>query len=213
MPDRTLQLTRRRVLGGLLTIGAGSAAAGAGTMAYFSDTESSTSNSVESGTLDLTIDGGNSTVTFFTETSIAPGDSGQATLPVGNAGSLTGYVDVSVADLRNYENAIVGNESSADSTGGDPGQGNGELQDNLEVNAYFLNGGGGNEVYLGANQYETIGTAFATGTDYDVSHQISGGGSDTFVIDWQLPSGTGREAQSDSVELDLTFELGQNTGQ
>ena len=83
-------LTRRRVLGGLATVGAGSAAAGAGTMAYFSDSESSADNQVTAGTLDLTVDGGDADVSFFTETNVAPGDTGQATLPLSNVGSLTG---------------------------------------------------------------------------------------------------------------------------
>ncbi len=64
----TLQLTRRRALGALLTIGAGSAAAGAGTFALFSDTEESTGNSITAGTLDLGETSGES----FTISNIRP---------------------------------------------------------------------------------------------------------------------------------------------
>lgn len=182
-------------------------------MAYFSDTESSSGNDVTAGTLDLTIDGGNQTVSFFTETNLVPGDTGQATLPVSNAGTLGGYLDVSVAALTNYENGQPGNESSKDDTGGDPGQGNGELQDHLEVDAYFLNSSTGTETHLWSTGLEVIGTKFSTGTDYDVDYALPSGASRTFVIDWELPSDTTREAQSDSIDLELTFELGQEPGQ
>lgn len=213
MTDHPIRLSRRRLLGSVLTVGAAGAATGAGTAAYFTDSETSTGNDVVSGTLDLTLDGGNTTVTFLAATGIVPGDSGQETLAVANAGSLPGYVDVSVAALTNYENGLVGNENSSDGSGGDPGQGNGELQDELEVVAYFQNGGGGNEVYLGSSAYETIATKLPAGTDFDVDHPLAGGASDTFVLEWRLPGSTGNEVQSDGVELELTFQLGQTGGQ
>ena len=51
--DSTIELNRRRVLSGLGVIGLASAGAGAGTMALFSDTETSSGNAVQAGTLDL----------------------------------------------------------------------------------------------------------------------------------------------------------------
>lgn len=208
MTEKEIRLTRRRILGGLLTVGGASAAAGAGTMAVFSDTESSSGNTVQSGTLDLKLDGGDATVQFLTETDIAPGDSGQATLIVKNTGSLSGYLDIEVASLTNYENGLVGNEGSKDSTGGDPGEGNGELQDNLEVKAYFQDGPS-----LWSTGFEVISDVLSTGTVYDLDYELAAnGGSDTFVLEWDLPGDTGREAQSDSVELALTFKLNQNGG-
>ena len=48
---------------------------GGGTYAYFSDTESSTGNTLTAGTLDLNIDGGDAAVTTFDVSNVAPGDS------------------------------------------------------------------------------------------------------------------------------------------
>lgn len=48
-------LTRRRLLAGLGTLGAASAASGAGTFAYFHDTGTSNNNTIHSGTLKLNI--------------------------------------------------------------------------------------------------------------------------------------------------------------
>lgn len=54
MPKK-LELSRRRLLGGLGTIGLASAGAGLGTSAYFNDTESFVGNSIQAGTLDLEV--------------------------------------------------------------------------------------------------------------------------------------------------------------
>jgi predicted ribosomally synthesized peptide with SipW-like signal peptide len=56
MSKKKLELTRRRVLGGLGTIGVASAAAGLGTSAYLNDTESFEDNMMTAGTLDLAVD-------------------------------------------------------------------------------------------------------------------------------------------------------------
>ncbi|MFB6069131.1 MAG: SipW-dependent-type signal peptide-containing protein, partial [Halobacterium sp.] len=56
MKEKQFDLTRRRVLGGLGTIGIASAAAGLGTSAYFSDTETYTGNTLTAGSLDLKVD-------------------------------------------------------------------------------------------------------------------------------------------------------------
>lgn len=51
-------LTRRRLLGGITATGAAAAATGAGTFAYFRDTETSTGNTVQAGTMSLDIHDG-----------------------------------------------------------------------------------------------------------------------------------------------------------
>ncbi|WP_435180332.1 TasA family protein [Halorussus sp. AFM4] len=90
-------LSRRKVLGGLVTVGAASAATGAGTMALFSDSEQSTDNTIQAGTLDLTVGGSNSST--LNVSNIAPGDSGRTAIQVNNAGSLGGSLDVNVSDV------------------------------------------------------------------------------------------------------------------
>jgi len=185
-------------------VGLAGAGAGTGTMALFSDSETS-NNTVSAGTLNLTVGGGSGPVQFLLATGVVPGDSGSATLTVANAGSIPGYVDVRVNSMTSYENGLVGNESNADTTGGDPGAGNGELHDHLEVEAYFSNG---DALWTG---FDTVANRLQPGTVYDLDYQLAGGASDTFVVDWQLPAGTGNEAQSDSVEFALTFGLDQQT--
>lgn len=56
MADEKFELTRRKALAGLGTIGAASAGAGLGTSAYFNDTESFEGNSLQAGELDIEVD-------------------------------------------------------------------------------------------------------------------------------------------------------------
>jgi len=55
MTDERYQLTRRKALAGLATVGAAGAGAGLGTSALFSDTESFDNNSIQAGTTNLIV--------------------------------------------------------------------------------------------------------------------------------------------------------------
>lgn len=204
MAKDPVYVTRRRILASVATVGGASAASGAGTMAFFSDTETSSENTIQTGTLNLTLDGDDETVEFLTEENVAPGDTGSSTLELVNTGSLTGYVDVEVTSVENYENGRQGNERSVDDSGGDPGQGNGELQNHLEVSADL----GGEELWPGS---ALATNAISEGNVYDLDYELGSEASATFELGWELPTDTGREAQSDSLTFALTFTLDQQT--
>jgi len=78
----------KKILISLSIIGAVAAIAVGGTIAYFSDTETSTGNTFTAGTLDLTVDAPQDSI--WTMTNMAPGDSTSGTLAMTNAGSLPG---------------------------------------------------------------------------------------------------------------------------
>jgi len=105
----SIELNRRRVLGALGTVGVASAGAGAGTFALFSDTESSTGNSVQAGTLDLANANGNalSDTANLDANDIAPGNGGSWYLGLQNTGSISG--DLSL-DLSFNEDADGGTQ-------------------------------------------------------------------------------------------------------
>lgn len=91
MSDNTFDISRRKVLGSIGLIGAGSAAAGAGTMAYFSDTEESTGNTVSAGTLNLTVDGhDNIDGASMDFGPLVPGESASYTAELGVEGDVGG---------------------------------------------------------------------------------------------------------------------------
>lgn len=184
MPEN-IELSRRRVLGGLAATGLASAAAGAGTMAAFSDSESSTGNTVQSGTLDLTLDGGNSTVTFLDVGGAVPGDNGDGTVTLANAGSVSASPAVDIA-------AIDATDRS--------GTGSGQLLDHLAVAGTL----GGTTVFT-----RQPASQLSAGTTYSAGPALAGGESRVFTLEWWLPQDTPNSAQGDSVSLDLTFRLTQ----
>ena len=97
----TIELNRRRVLGALGVVGAASAGAGAGTFALFSDTETSSGNSVQAGTLDLTLGNGGSAT--LTASDVAPGDSSTSMVKVNNVGTIDGSLDVNVSNVTSVD--------------------------------------------------------------------------------------------------------------
>jgi len=80
---------------------------GGGTWAYFSDTETSSSNQIVAGTLDLTLNDGNSNVNIFVSlTDKKPGDKNDSPGPYAtlkNVGSITGEFDIKFYTVTNTE--------------------------------------------------------------------------------------------------------------
>jgi predicted ribosomally synthesized peptide with SipW-like signal peptide len=155
MSDERFELSRRNALIGLGTVGAASAGAGLGTSAYFSDEESFEDNTLEAGELDLfvdywtsanteAIDGGTTgsdqndggVSAQYVLNDVKPGDSGKLVFcpkvvdnPAWLWAGSTGFTQ--------YENGLTEPEGDVDDTGGDPGAGNGELADNIQVTVAY----------------------------------------------------------------------------
>ncbi|QKY21038.1 hypothetical protein B4589_011870 [Halolamina sp. CBA1230] len=127
MSKKKLELTRRRVLGGLGTIGVAGAAAGLGTSAYLNDTESFEDNTITAGTLDMSVtaqieaangywedqaefpmsetaDG--EAVTGLVVDDVKPGDWAIICFDI-DIGDNPGYVQVSTANLTSSENGYT----------------------------------------------------------------------------------------------------------
>ncbi|GAA0457346.1 CalY family protein [Halococcus dombrowskii] len=109
-----LRLTRRKLLGGVTTIGVASALGGVSTWATFRDEESSTDNSVQAGTLDLVLSDSDETEADgvsgeFTLSNAKPGDTLYGDITLENAGSL---------DANHVELAFSYDENEADSPNG-----------------------------------------------------------------------------------------------
>ena len=140
MSKKKLELTRRRVLGGLGTIGVASAAAGLGTSAYLNDTESFEDNTITAGTLDMsvtaTVEAASSywssavdleatadgeAVSGVTIDDVKPGDWGIICFDI-SIEENPGYVQVSTGELTSNENGYTEPEPVDDN-------GEGELDD------------------------------------------------------------------------------------
>jgi predicted ribosomally synthesized peptide with SipW-like signal peptide len=222
--DSGFDLTRRKVLGGLATVGAASAAAGAGTFALFSDTESSTDNVIQAGTLDLKAEDGDSAVTTFDLSTKAPGDSGTARTNVSNAGSLDGYLAFTVGDATNTEPTPRPDPEKNADPDLEGGTSTGELGKWLSLEMGFV--GDGNSLgsdaavdgYLtgsGSPFPNTGGMEKVRFNDNEKLPATDGSGNDgkrDFVVEWEIDEDAGNEIQGDEVEVDLTFELMQQGG-
>lgn len=243
MSEKT-HLSRRRALLGLGTIGVGAVAGGGGTMAYFSDEESSTGNTVTAGELDLTIDvtdfsyngpdenlevnpvdGGAN----FALSDLKPGDAGHCEVRVA-VNSNPAWVHLG-GDLTDYENGRNEPEKSAgDSSGGDPGAGNGELSDLIQVHDWRVRvvDDQGNEV--GTKEYFQQGSLAEIFSESRIGGGVllDGEPLDGTVLSGQEPFRAGYEyyldfhwqwnsssnqmdnrAQGDAVEFDLLFHAQQ----
>jgi len=183
---------------------------GSGSWAYFSDTESSTNNSLTAGTLDLNINGGNVAVTTFSATAVAPGDSGNGSSTLANVGDFSGELDITFSAVTN--------------TGGSSGE-FGDSVGNLGAVAEIA-------VYLDVDQsgawsagdigLKSDGTtyAFPTALDYatidsydsdnfDAVETMAASAADNFRVEWRVPSTAGNNIQGDSVSFNVTFTLEQ----
>lgn len=94
--------TRREVLLTLLIVGAASSALGAVTWAHFSDSDASGDNTLEAGTLDLTLDGSNDQTGSFSLTNAKPGDSTSHNFTLRNVGSVAGnHAEITLSFAEN----------------------------------------------------------------------------------------------------------------
>jgi len=216
------ELTRRRALGGIAMIGSASSAAGAGTMALFSDEETSGNNTTQAGTLDLSVNGDGSNAVFDVS-NVVPGDSGTSSTTLRNDGSLPGYLTFGITGFRTPENGVNDPESDADaendplgsSSGGDH---TGELAQRLLLRMKLV--ADGNDHYLvGTDSTYRVAAGVRLG-EYDLSDatgmsdlELDAGQEVDFVTEYELPSDVGNEIQSDGVTVEAVFALTQEPGQ
>jgi len=160
-----LDVSRRKLLAGLGTVGIASAGAGLGTTAFLNDTESFTDNVLTAGELNLIVDywtdvdQGSATpmdpmqmgrvdgepvegVGYTYEvTDVKPGDSGTLAFCPYIVDNPAWLWIGSEEGLTDFENGQTEPEAAVDGSGGDPGAGNGELSQNTMVTVEYAYGG------------------------------------------------------------------------
>lgn len=193
-----------------LVIAAIVAIAGTATWSYFSDTETSEGNTFSAGSIDLNIDGQNSNVVKFTRSNLRPGNQPKDGYLLANVGTIDGFLDLENISVTSFENECVDPEIDAgDATCDDPGEGDGELQDVLNLRL-FVDYGCDGWISTGDNVFYNDVVANLP-SNFDLDEDLDAG--DDVCIEalfdwWNTPNDD--LAQTDSFELDLTFELTQN---
>ena len=185
------------------------------TYAEFFDTETSNDNTFASGTLDLNVDGGNTNVVKFNVTNMHVGSQRIGTWRLRNVGTVNGFVDLENIVVTSQENGCNDPESEAlDATCGNPGVGEGELQNMVSLSKLFWDndcdgwvGTGETSVFDGK-----VGTIAA---NYNTSKVLNAGAEQclTGQFNWWSNGASDNLAQGDSFELDMTFELGETAAQ
>jgi len=197
----------RKILIALLGVLLVAALAGAGTFAYFSDTETSTGNTFTAGTLDLKVDDKDHPNVFAVNIEpMKPGDTDGNTWNVTNSGSIPGDLKLTVSSITDAENSNPESETNTE----DPGDLSGALMVILYVDADNSNSftTGDTELYGNGSG----GKALLSGMpgNYDPGDPGTKGGNPVRIrLDWELPASTGNEVQGDKASFNIEFRLNQ----
>ncbi|WP_148305910.1 TasA family protein [Geoglobus acetivorans] len=177
---------------------------GAGTFAYFSDTETSSGNQITAGTLELKLGDGANTwyddpnIPSYTVTNVYPGWSDWLDFYAKNFGSIDGDLYMKVTYT----------ESTGDNTEAEGSPDDAVLDDNLcvavtldgtsfDLSTYDTNSDGCVSLSEIANQYILLG-------------DLTGGNSMHIKIDVNIPTTVGNEIQGDTVTVNVEFKLMQD---
>jgi len=213
----------KKILISLSVIGVVAAIAIGGTIAYFSDTETSTGNTFTAGTLDLKIDSTASyngqPVTaatwalkdlvptadkFFNFSDVKPGDEGENTISL-HVYDNDAYVCATIANLISSENGCNEPEIGADPTCTTDSEG--DLQDALKFTIWrdgnCDNQYNENDVYLVQNADAANGTWALY--DSTTGAPLTGDTTACIGVAWNVPVETGNEIQSDTLTGDISF--------
>lgn len=190
-------LTRRRLLGATLTTGVAAAGAGAGTSALFSDTEASTGNTIQAGTLDLSV--GSDVSLSASVTNARPGQTGTLVADVRNDGSVEGGLSVGVNVTGHAEGDTPESEPTYPRSG--------ELRDELEVEVGFdddTSDSARHPVLTAAS----IGTVDLEGRR-DALKRLAAGDTTNLYVDWAVDANATNDIQGDSLEFEVVVGFHQ----
>ena len=189
----------KRILGLTITLILLTGIGGIGTFAFFSDVETSASNQLAAGTLDLkTNDADGVTQTLYAD-NLQPGETvGPETITLKNSGSLAGAtMDISFSYIESDGNPNPNDMSPNDTAA------------QIEVNT--LNYGGSNLLNSVIDNNTNGWKDIQDLADSDLSGQagINPSANKTFEVAVQLRSDTSGDYQADGINLDMTFILNQ----
>jgi predicted ribosomally synthesized peptide with SipW-like signal peptide len=230
----------KKLIISLSIIGVVAAVAIGGTVAYFSDVETSTGNTLSAGTLDLQIDfqcpgtGCDWSLRdltvhpFFNECDVKPGDSGEATISW-HVYNNNAWGRIKLADVYEYENGCSDEEGKTDTSCGEVGLGEGELDDNLKFTFWMDEGtyqgwqcpDGNNgpcpaDPQEGDNILNGIETVLAVKTanellqGVNLPYELEGSTTYYLGMKWEVPGATGDIIQGDSLMGKIIMEIVQS---
>lgn len=217
--------TKKKTVGAVVLIIIGSTITGIGTWAYFSDTDRSTSNTVEAGTIDITLDGTNNDITSsFSITNGKPGDSTSHNYTLRNVGSVEAdHVEITISFSENDSKSEpsdtdVKNELTASETA---------QQINVTTFEYQNESGAtSNDILAGITDSNSNGIKDldevvnqAGSTDDLAPPQANSGNTTHLVIAVKVANDSGtftgndEDIMADGIDVTIAFTLNQDASQ
>lgn len=182
--------------------------ASAGTMAWFNDVETSDGNTFTAASLDLNVDGGDINVVKFTVSNMRPGNQPKGTFTLTNVGTINGYLDLENIVVTDYENVRIEPEISA----GDTTDGVGELSSVVNLRLFIDYGCDGwistGDIVFFNGKVNTLPGNFELDEPINAASTLC----IVALFDW-WSTPNDNLAMTDSMVLDIGFELAQTTGQ
>ena len=194
----------RKLLLSFIILGITSVLAIGATTAYFSDTEVSSANTFTAGTLDLTLDGGDSDIQKFNLNGMRPGNQPKGTYTLKNVGTVPGKLSLSTILVTDYENIWSEPEQSA----GDSTNSIGELSHVVNLRIFLDLGGDGwistGDPVVYNDKVVNLPPTLDLGKTLTANEEVKV----VFLFDW-WNTAMDNQAQNDSMVLDLAFTLQQ----
>lgn len=225
--ESRFEFTRRRLLSSVAVTGVATAGAGAGTMAYLSDTEQSSGNSIAMGTLELTIDddndgtweNGESGTWSLDSGTVAPGDGTQigGSVKMRNEGSIE-------ADHAEIDVKVWGEESSNGSDEADTLDGAEGMGSQFKINELRFDPNDNDDssdenllpelAHANENERKDLDDLAADETGVLDDLTPPGGGTQTFTLDFEFADDPeNNKYQGDILHIEVTYALFQSSGQ
>ncbi|MHB8964112.1 MAG: hypothetical protein ACYC5K_13280, partial [Saccharofermentanales bacterium] len=136
----------------------------------------------------------------------APGAQPVRSYKLGNAGSISGYLNITAVAVTNLENGIIEPEAAA----GDTTDPLGELGNVVNIRLYFDNDADG--YYSTGDVMFYNGLVSAMPASFKVNKMMAAGAvvKINAVLDW-WSTANDNLAQGDTMIIDFTFNLSQNS--
>lgn len=189
-------MPNKRIILSMLIIGTVATVAGAETWAYFTDTVTSTGNTIKIGTLYLTSDPDTSLLTIE---GVSPGSSGTLYQTITNSGTLSGKLKIDFSTIT--ETAAT--EVPSTITGTDT------LLDSVRVNAKLVKASDGTLVkQLAGSDSNPVSITSCSGLSVS-NIAMDANTAYKLVIDYEIPSGTDTGIQGKKLTFGVTYTLSQ----
>lgn len=214
--ESSVELSRRKVLGGLAGIGVASAGAGAGTWAYFSDEESSENNEIQAGTIELDLTNGDGFE--YTYENVAPGDGRDA-----NGYPLEFHCDLAHTGTIEADRTTVYIEHEMDWSGSPTPDADHGMERHLDIEEFVYDGSWYVESYTatsrGAEKFDGLSQG-QPATVEDISGDVARlettpapGGEESFRYAFEVSEEMGNEFQGAELTTKIYFALLQDEEQ